>query len=346
MNDQHPPPSAPPPSAADPAAWSQRASGARWLGLLRWSGTLLTGGLFVWLLSGQDWQQLLAYLRGVPLWVLVVALVLFLGGQMLNGLRWYSLLHAQQVPVSYWQVTRLVFVGAFSSNFLPTTVGGDMVRVAGILRHTDNWAVGVGSIVLERLLNMLAAFSAFPLPLLVFGGQVVPRLQAGLLVGLPGLLVGWFQRALDWLGQHTGPWQKIRAALRVWRNQPVVLALGFGVSWLSILAIIAGTWLVALGLGIAVGLHEVLSVTLLVYVVIMLPVSINGYGVREVVFTALYSQLGATLEQATALALLTRLLMVASTLPGGLWLPGLLAQMAAQSASDPVASPQQGQQPH
>jgi hypothetical protein len=52
----------------------------------------------------------------------------------------------------------------------------------------------------------------------------------------------------------------------------------------------------------------------------VLPISVNGYGLREVAYTTLYSALGASVEQASTLALVTRFLTVLATIPGAIWL--------------------------
>ena len=58
----------------------------------------------------------------------------------------------------------------------------------------------------------------------------------------------------------------------------------------------------------------------LTYFISMLPISINAYGLREVAVTALYMQVGASLEQASTLAVITRFMLLLETLPGALWL--------------------------
>ena len=83
-------------------------------------------------------------------------------------------------------------------------------------------------------------------------------------------------------------------------------------------------WVTAQGLGMSVTVTQVAGVTGLTYLLTLIPVSINGYGIREAAMVALYAQLGAVAEQASALALISRLLMMAVTLPGAAALPGLL----------------------
>jgi uncharacterized membrane protein YbhN (UPF0104 family) len=85
-----------------------------------------------------------------------------------------------------------------------------------------------------------------------------------------------------------------------------------------------GVWVISRGLGIQIALYQVMGINVLTYLLTLLPVSVNGYGVREVAMAALYMQLGATLEQASTLALITRFFMLLQTLPGVVWLPKIL----------------------
>jgi uncharacterized membrane protein YbhN (UPF0104 family) len=108
------------------------------------------------------------------------------------------------------------------------------------------------------------------------------------------------------------------------------------VSWISIFVIFVAIWLVAIGLGIPVALYQVMGVTAITYLITLLPISVNGYGLRELAIVAIYTMLGATVEQATSLALITRLLMMIQTLPGALWIPQNLSEAFSQHATPEV----------
>ena len=82
----------------------------------------------------------------------------------------------------------------------------------------------------------------------------------------------------------------------------------------------AATYLIARQLGMNVTYWQVISVQTVTYFLSLLPISVNGYGLREVAYTTLYAALGSTLEQASTLALVTRFLIVLTTLPGAIWL--------------------------
>jgi len=87
-------------------------------------------------------------------------------------------------------------------------------------------------------------------------------------------------------------------------------------SWVGILVFFFAIWLLAQGLGIDVSFMQVAGITAVTYFLALIPFTINAYGLRELSIIALYSSLGASAEQAAALALLSRFLMLISSLPG------------------------------
>jgi uncharacterized membrane protein YbhN (UPF0104 family) len=99
---------------------------------------------------------------------------------------------------------------------------------------------------------------------------------------------------------------------------------------LAIAAYVTCVWCVAYGLGMEVTPLQVASVTGITYFLSQIPISFNALGVREAAMIALYGQLGSMPEQAAALALITRALVMLSTVPGALWLPGSLAAARAR----------------
>jgi len=301
----------------------------RWI---RWAGTAVATGLFAWLLARQNWHTTWKNLTLLSGWLITAALALYYAGMMANAARWHVLLRAQSAPVSFYETVKIVFVGAFVSNFLPSTIGGDAVRIVYVRRYFTGWAVGAASVVMDRLLNMLSFFITLPFSFITFGAQLLSMLKIGQAAGgailagtkTPASMAGAFVQGK----RKERPWKQtfvqVKEALVLWRNQPWQLALAFVISWLSNFVMFLGVWVISRGLGIQVALYQVMGINVLTYLLTLLPVSVNGYGVREVAMAALYMQLGATLEQASTLALITRFFMLLQTLPGVVWLPQIL----------------------
>ncbi len=268
-------------------------------------------------------------IRQVPLWVFPCAFLLYFCGIVANAIRWYWLLRTQFSEISFGNVFRILLSGNYASNFLPSTVGGDTVRIVSTSR-TTGWAVSMASVVVDRLINMLAMFVLLPLSWFVFKDAdwlVWSAVPAATWRGENGALAisaisvdALWQRAKKWL------W-KARVAFGVWRDRRNVLAGAFLIALAARLSVFTGMLVVARGLGMSVNLLQVVGVGVMTYFFTLLPISLNGFGLREVTMTTLYVQLGASWEQASALVVLTRFILLIETLPGAVWISKTLVSI-------------------
>jgi uncharacterized membrane protein YbhN (UPF0104 family) len=309
---------------------AERSAKLQWL---RWGGTAISVLLFLWLMTRQDWHEVWHHLQQLPLWVLPLALMLYLTGMLANAVRWYILLQAPKIRVSFRVTAKIVFTGAFVSNFLPSTIGGDTVRFVGLMHFTGDRAVGLASVVLDRLINMSAFMTVLPLSVLTFGSPATwlgTAVKAALPLSTLAMAAVGSQPSAGFLGRVRRWLARGQEAFRIWLERPHIMILAFCVSWLSIFVVFLAIWLVARGLGIPVALYQVMGITGITYLLTLLPISVNGYGLREVAITTLYLPLGASLEQAATLAIITRFLSMLETLPGALWLSQVVSGTAGQ----------------
>ena len=291
-------------------------------------GSVISTLLFIWLISNQDWQSTWANLRQIPAWLWPVCLLLVVMGMICNALRWYVLLRAQDVEMPFREVVQTVFAGAFASNFLPSTIGGDAFRIISLLRYTPDQALGVASVLVDRAINVAATLTFLPFSWLTFGEQLFELFGQST---NPLVAAGVFPFWNKLMDAARGLVVRFKDAFIKWGQQPKVLLKSFGISWVSIFVVYIAVWLLAGSLGIPVTLFQVIGVAAVVYLVTLLPVSFNGYGVREVIYTTLYMQLGATIEQATTLALVSRFFMLFETIPGALWLTQIMSFQKSES---------------
>ncbi|MCX6068884.1 MAG: lysylphosphatidylglycerol synthase transmembrane domain-containing protein [Chloroflexi bacterium] len=288
---------------------------------IRLAGTLISTALFVWLLSRQKWDVLLDKAAGIAFWALLLAAGFYLLSYGFNTLRWCLLLWAQNVKITFFQAYRLTWAGNFASNFLPSTIGGDGFRMLSVHPYTGSKSISIGSVALDRIINMAAMACLIPAPLIIFGNtmrEAIPAPAWGA-VTLPFGLRKLFEKFFP----------KVVAAFQAWAAKPAALVYAFLAAWPSNLLPMAATYLLARQLGMNVTPWQVIGVQTVTYFLSVLPISVNGYGLREVAYTTLYSALGSTLEQASTLALVTRFLTVISTVPGALWLSSVVINSAA-----------------
>lgn len=220
---------------------------------------------------------------------IVAAALLLLLGQSVAALRWKVVLGPGSPRWGY--LTRLYYVGGFFSLFLPTVVGGDVVRAAAAAQATRRPGGVIASVLIDRMLGVLALVGYGLLGLLL-APELVRRLAQASTLHLPaagvvaGALVGLM--ALVLVARRVLQLPRVRAtALDGWRafrdlaRSPRTLLtavlLGFVVQGLYILL-----WVVlAEAVRLPVEGRMLLLSVPVVSVFAMLPVTLNGLGVRE-----------------------------------------------------------------
>jgi glycosyltransferase 2 family protein len=322
---------------------------------------LLAGvGLLAVLLWLLDWRAAAAAVAGAdPYWVAAAFLATVMGVLVSAG-KWHGLLRDSGIAVGRAVTARLYWIGMFFSNFLPTSVGGDAVRL--VLTPSNGRMERVaGSIVIERMTGLLVllGLSAAGLalrPWAIAGNLphgallatllvmtvgaltilVVPALVARLLARLIAPLPRLLQRPLRKVHRVT-----VTLARQAQRWPAVARALLLSFPFYG--TVLLAQYAVLRAVDAQVELGDVLLLGSLVPLLGVLPVSINGLGVAEGVFVAVYASVGAVPELALAAAALRRLVDVANSAIGGLfWLarPGgddARAAAARGGAVRPVA---------
>jgi uncharacterized membrane protein YbhN (UPF0104 family) len=299
-----------------------------WSWNLRLVGTILSILLLIWLLWRQDWDTILAAIRNLPVWVIVASLSFLLLRHVWNTVRWFILVRAQHIALGFLRALQLVFSGLFISNFLPSMVGGDVVRIGGLVQQAQNRVAAAASVIVDRIIGVLGMLFVLPFGVPLLGTILDFNMMAAGSLASSGVGFGAkFRAALS----------KLRDALRLWIGQPGWLVLALVSSWIAVLSYLISVLVLARGLGIPVGLADVAGATVLTYFLTLIPLSINGYGIRELAILAFYTRLGGTAEQATALALITRFLFLLVSLPGVLWAGQILKKERIDSgvASEP-----------
>jgi uncharacterized protein (TIRG00374 family) len=281
-------------------------------------GTLLSAGLFIWLLSQQNWNLVYQILRRMPFWVIPLSFLLIFSGLVVNAWRWWGLVRCQKIRISFYETLKIVLAGAYASNFLPSTVGGDVVRIVGMLNYANSKVVVVSSVVVDRVINVISYFSLTPLVFIFFDIRELIGVDVrSYLIATSIANSKWIEKIRNVSSKLIG---SVKDSFRLWSREPSEIVKAFLISWVSLIVVFLGVWTLATGIQIPVTFFEVIAISVIVYVLTLLPISVNGYGLREVAVTTLYIQLGASLEQASTLAIVTRFLSLMATLPGAIWL--------------------------
>jgi len=279
--------------------------------LIRLLGTLLSLVLLYVYIRKQDWDQLLAAALSLSIPLMVAVFFLFLLVQAVNSMRWWILLRSVDINLSFGHAFKISLLSIFTSNFLPSTIGGDLVRWLAVSANVEVKGKAAASVIIDRMLGMLSRLVLLPIsvPLVI---SALPKLFGAVsLVLIPGK---------TWIEKLRVQARKILEALGYWFQHPQTLLGALLISWIGLGMYVCGIWLVARDIGIDVTLLNVGAVMGITYFISLLPISINGYGLRELGMVTLYTYYGATIEQATALALVTRVLKMGVSLLGALFI--------------------------
>jgi len=288
-----------------------------------------------------------------------IGVLLMLCLSMLVALRWSLILARMQSPMSFSQSWRLVLIGLFFNQVLPSGLGGDAVRVWLMARAGTRLRTAFLSVAVDRLFALSAVIlcmCAF-LSRLLHGpaARPVALLAATGVIGILALLgldhiAGWLARTVAWVHQATG--KRLAPLFGVMRELATVVRLilrspigGGAVIGISVVNQLALGWLVyfiAQRLHVDIGLVEVIAVFSPAFLLSMMPISLGGWGVREVALVWLLGMEHVPEDAALAISLLFGIITTSAGLIGGvLWLWDRRQPAAVQSARtpDPARAP-------
>jgi uncharacterized membrane protein YbhN (UPF0104 family) len=291
-------------------------------------------GLLVVLFARTDMSTLWRSVRtaSVP-WVLA-ALGVYLVQMLVSAWRWGVLLGAQQVQVARRHLLSSYLVAAFFNNFLPSNIGGDVIRIRDTSRPAQSRTLAATVVLIDRGIGLLglvlvAAVGATA-AVGAGGGRAVPVLPEWLWTGLllaalfsaPAVMapagVGRLLQPLtvfhpEWVG---GQITRITDMLARFRERPSSLFQAFAGAIVVQALLVVFYAAVARSLNIPIALSHLAVIVPISFVVQMVPVSVNGFGVREAMFSFYFSRIGLPIESALALSLGSTALVMLFSLSG------------------------------
>lgn len=233
----------------------------------------------------------------------------------LSTVRWSQVLQALDLPTEMPRLLSHTLAGMFVSNFLPSTVGGDVLRVTRLSAANGRRHTSVASVVVERLtgffvLPFISLIALFGNPTLLHLGQasrLALTVSIGTLAALAAilLLVSNPRIGERFVGHSVlGFLGSVNLGLARLRRDPAA-ALGVLVSALAYqLTMVAGAWMAGHAMGIHVGWSAMMAFVPVVAIAQVLPISVSGLGLREGALVLLLVPLGVASGQAVALGLL------------------------------------------
>jgi uncharacterized membrane protein YbhN (UPF0104 family) len=298
---------------------------------------LLGLALLAFVVTRLDARQVFANMADLVWGWVALACLAQLVAKLVWTARWKEILCANGLQRGFRDLLALVFVGLFFNSFLPTSMGGDVVRGYYTSRGREDWVASYGSLLIERALGLITLSAQAAGVALILLAQGDNRLSGDLLMGVAvvgaGLTIVGFS-AFRWTGWPSRlravPWIRGRGARLLdglsraidLFNRPSTPRLAIVANSLA-LQITAALFHVACAR--AVGLDTPALVFFLVVpasvLASMLPISLNGLGLREGTLVGLLVAYGAPPAEAGGFAILALFVASAFSLIGGLIYP-------------------------
>ena len=295
---------------------------------------VVSAGLFAYIFHKVDARHLWEIMRTAKFSFLAGAIVVYLVIQVLSAYRWRLLLVPLQMEVSFGKLLAYYFLGMYSNLFLPSAIGGDVVRIYYLNKVTRRLSGASTSVFLDRDLGLAAllliatvvaavtgmSFNGVALAP-IFGLISVAFVAANLVIfykpsyRLLHKLLSLLrmksvdekvERLFESVNSYRGAWRVLLLSLVV----SILIQLG------GVLVNLLNGW--AIGLQTRGGATDYMVFIPAIMLIIMIPLSIGGLGWRELSFIAFFKSVGATEAQAVTLALLWFAVQVVTSLPGGI----------------------------
>jgi len=266
---------------------------------------------------------------------LAAALALYLAMILASAWRWNLLLIAQRISVSGWTLVSSFLVATFFNSFLPSNIGGDVIRIRDTTQPAGSIGRATAIVVIDRAMGLLglllvAAVSG-SMAVIGMAGPVLP-------VNLPWLWLAFVtatgaflilllapQTILTVLGYFqflnrdaiVTRVRKLVDMMRAFRAQPFALISCFAGALVAQAVLVAFYVAIARSLDIPISPLHLAVVVPMSLVVQLLPVSVNGFGVREATFTYYFAALHLPIESALVLSVVGAGLVLLFSLSGG-----------------------------
>ncbi len=278
----------------------------------------LSVALILWITQDVALDSVFAVITDSSGSLLILAFSLFFIGYVIAAFRWRTLIRVQDGDAPVFFLVRSFMVALFFNNFLPSTVGGDVVRMYDSWRLGNSKTDAVTVVLVDRFLGVIVLF-CFALLALVFDETVageVPFITAWVTAGLAGMgIATWLflkipvstMQRLSFakngvMARVGGILEKVHRSFQAYRQAPSAILRALGLSVLLQVNVVVHFILVARAVGIDVPAESMFLIIPVAVFIMMVPISINAIGVREAVFVFLFSLYGVQSVEALAFA--------------------------------------------
>lgn len=275
---------------------------------------IISASLIIFVFSKIDLKNVLNCLKEANIFLLAFSLSLHFVGVLLGSSRWRVLLESYGIDVPHKELYRLYMIGSFFNTFLPTSVGGDAIRMYKVSSLTDKRAQAATSVLIERFIGMLILYIISFFSFIFYFNF---REEKGLfftIVFLLSAFIGFIIFIISPFSDKiikTIPFSslkekldKIHYSLKYPLREPKNLLKVSAYTTLLQINVVIYFFIISIAIKIKLSIVYFFILIPIILTLTMLPITIGGIGLRESGFILLFSRFGVVPEKALTLSIL------------------------------------------
>ena len=283
--------------------------------------------LLLYIMRGK-YPQILKAFTSTKVPVFLLGLLIFAAAAFVASIRLRLLIEAQGITVTLKEALGLTFIGYFFNNFLPTSIGGDVVKAYYLSKKTDKKAGAYASVFVDRVIGLFTMIlMAFLALFFVEEGvadstlrYIIYAITLGSIVSITLMTNKRLAQKFSFLFFIINPikekLRKAYEAIHQYQYQKTLMLKSFLISFLSQMLFFTSLGVVALSIGSRIPVKDLLIKMPIVSMMSLLP-SINGLGLREGSTVVLFGPLIGS-DKALAMSILWLLVLLCISIMGGL----------------------------
>ena len=271
--------------------------------------------LIVVLFKKVNVYDVLENIKNLNLFFVSLVFLFFVLNYVASSYRWKVLFLGKCKNLSVLYLFKLYYIGAFLSNFLPSTVGGDIYKAYKLGRDTNNMPMAISSTFMERLIGV------FSLSVVSFLGVIFIWGVKGFIV----LLFFWFLIILGFVNlkffsKFSKKLKEFYSLITLYRNKKKALAKAFFYSLVVQIGSVFSHYFTSYALGIKLSLAFSFFAFPIIGFISFLPISLNGIGTQDGAYVFFFKYVNVSPELAVSVSILYHFLRVLNSAIGWVFL--------------------------
>jgi len=299
--------------------------------------SLLTAGLLFYVTTLVNLNEIKPIITQLDFSLLTIAIATHIIAFILMSIRWWLILVSSGKQVLYKKASAAYYLGLFCNNFLPTSMGGDVIRIVKLRSDGLDTNQLIFSTLCDRIIGLLSIivmgiiglnFSTSIYESIGYRSIVLTNIVSAMLfvLALAALNARVRDIIIKFILNRLRLWNKLNNFL-IFVHQNVetlkksrILAKTILLSLVSQILIVLTYYYIAQSIHIDLELFEFVLIVPVVAVFTSLPISVGGLGIREGTMVVLLSAIGISTTNAVSISLLYLTILIMITLPGGIFM--------------------------